>query len=293
MKTQLECIGCLVNQVSKICEEGLPDQEEKQMRLIKLALKEISGSDFMDSPPAIACKMHRVIKKELKNPDPYKLVKDQANQLVLALLPKLEAVIATVADQRKTALLLAIGGNIIDAAIGNMPTEAEIQIAVEQSLESPIEGDVQTFMHDIEQAKKILYLCDNTGEICLDKLLIKQIGPEKVCVAVRGLPILNDATMEDAVTCGLTDIVKVIDNGSDAPGTLLNECSHEFQKTFSEADLIISKGQGNYESLSDIKAPVYFLLKVKCQVVSKQVNLPMGALLLRKSESFNSSYHLE
>jgi damage-control phosphatase, subfamily I len=293
MKTQLECIGCLVNQVTKICEEALPGQEQNQMKLTKLALKKISESDFLDSPPAIANKMHRIIKKELKNPDLYKSIKDQANQLVLALLPKLEVVIAAADDQRKTALLLAIGGNIIDAAIGNMPTEDEIQIAVEQSLESSIEGDVQTFIHDIEQAKKILYLCDNTGEICLDKLLIKQIGPKKVCVAVRGLPILNDATMEDAVTCGLTDIVKVIDNGSDAPGTLLNECTPAFQKAFSEADLIISKGQGNYESLSDIKAPIYFLLKVKCQVISKQINLPMGALLLRKSASFNPSYHPE
>jgi damage-control phosphatase, subfamily I len=293
MRTQLECIGCLVNQVSKISEEALSGQGEKQMRLIKLALKEISESGFSDSPPAIANKIHRIIKKELKNPDLYKSIKDQANQLVLALLPKLEVIIEESEDKQKTALLLAIGGNIIDAAIGNMPTEDEIQITVEQSLEIPIEGDVQAFIHDIEQAKKILYLCDNTGEICLDKLLIKQIGPEKVCVAVRGLPILNDATMEDAVTCGLTDIVKVIDNGSDAPGTLLNECSAEFQKAFSEADLIISKGQGNYESLSDIKAPIYFLLKVKCQVISKQVNLPMGALLLRKSASFNPSYHPE
>jgi damage-control phosphatase, subfamily I len=290
MKTQLECIGCLVNQVTKICEEALPGQEQNQMKLTKLALKKISESDFLDSPPAIASKMHRMIKKELRNPDPYKLVKDQANKLVLALLPKLEVIIEESEDKRKTALLLAIGGNIIDAAIGNMPREEEIQAAVEQSLEIPIEGDVQGFINNIDKAKKILYLCDNTGEICLDKLLIKHIGPEKVCVAVRGLPIINDATMEDALTCGLADIVKVIDNGSDAPGTILDECSPAFQKKFSEADLIISKGQGNYESLSDIKAPIYFLLKVKCRVVSEQLNLPMGALLLRKSESFNASF---
>ncbi|MBT4288379.1 MAG: DUF89 family protein [Deltaproteobacteria bacterium] len=286
MKTQLDCIACLANQAIKICKEALPDQEDKQLELARLAIKKISDSDLSDPPPVIASKIQGIIKKEVNSTDLYKEVKDQANQLVLSLLPKLETIIEQSADKQETALMLAIGGNIIDVAIGNMPRTEEIQEAVEQSLNIPIDGNIDGFIKDVKQARKILYLCDNTGEICLDKLLIKQLGPEKICAVVRGMPTLNDATLKDAKTCGLTDIVAVIDNGTDIPGTILNECPESFQKRFAEADLIISKGQGNYETLNEIQAPIYFLLKVKCDVVAELTNLKKGSLLLKKSDSF-------
>jgi len=108
-----------------------------------------------------------------------------------------------------------------------------------------------------------------------------------VTVAVRGRPIINDATLEDAITAGLHRTVKLIDNGSDAPGTLLDECSDEFRETFESADLIISKGQGNFETLSDCGKNIFFLLKVKCPVVAETINLPLGTHVLRHGRNFN------
>ncbi len=103
---------------------------------------------------------------------------------------------------------------------------------------------------------------------------------DKVTFVVRGRPIINDATMADAATVGLTDVVRVIDNGTGFPGTVLSHCSAELQQAFAEADVVISKGQGNFETLTDADRDIFFLLKVKCQVVSKQLDRPLGDIVL-------------
>ncbi|HSL95369.1 MAG TPA: ARMT1-like domain-containing protein, partial [Thermoleophilia bacterium] len=118
----------------------------------------------------------------------------------------------------------------------------------------------------------------------IDGLLIEQLPRDRVVVAVRGAPVLNDATLADARAAGLDALAAVIGNGSDAPGTVLSDCSPEFRRVFAEADVIVSKGQGNYESLSDFEAPVFFLLKVKCPLAARHAGLPLGAhALLRPS----------
>jgi len=137
-------------------------------------------------------------------------------------------------------------------------------------------------------AKSILYLADNAGEIVFDRLLIEQLPRERVTVAVRGAPILNDVTWVDATTVGVDTLVKVIDNGSDAPGTVLADCSDAFQKQFAEADLIISKGQGNFETLSDSPENIFFLFKAKCPVVADQVGCPVGTQVLHHCKGVDS-----
>ena len=129
-------------------------------------------------------------------------------------------------------------------------------------------------------AGRILYLCDNAGEILFDKLLIEQLPYGKVTVSVRGFPVINDATMIDAEAAGLTALVEVIDNGSDAPGTLLEDCRRDFQERFKQADLVIAKGQGNYESLSEVRKEIFFLLNVKCQVIARKLGYHIGDLVL-------------
>ena len=134
------------------------------------------------------------------------------------------------------------------------------------------------------KAERILYLADNAGEIVLDQLLIEQLPRERITVAVRGAPVLNDATMEDARSTGLTKLVRVIDNGMDAPGTLLDLCSAEFVAAFQNADLIISKGQGNFESLIDhCGANIYFLFMAKCGLVADRVGCPLGSFVALSS----------
>ncbi|HMB00704.1 MAG TPA: ARMT1-like domain-containing protein, partial [Spirochaetota bacterium] len=132
------------------------------------------------------------------------------------------------------------------------------------------------FRRAVEEADKILYLMDNAGEIVFDKLLLEQLPLTKITAAVRGAPVINDAVMSDAEEVGICDMVNVIDNGSDAPGTVLEECSSAFTEYFNNADLIIAKGQGNYESLSDTDVNIIFLFQVKCNLVAEQTGLPTG-----------------
>lgn len=137
----------------------------------------------------------------------------------------------------------------------------------------------------LNEAQRILYLADNAGEIAFDRLLIEQIGPARVTVAVRGGPVINDATITDARAVGLHEIVEIIENGSDAPGTLLDDCSQEFKWRFAEADLILAKGQGNFEALSDEPHNIFFLLKAKCAVIAAHAGVPLGTHVLVRSEA--------
>ena len=135
----------------------------------------------------------------------------------------------------------------------------------------------------IREAKDILYLGDNAGEIVFDRLFIEQLPYQKLTYVVRGEPIINDVTIEDAREVDMCDLVEVIDNGSDAPGTILDNCSHEFQKRFAYSDLIIAKGQGNYETLSDVDQRIFFLLQVKCPVIARDIGCEVGSFVVKNN----------
>ena len=191
----------------------------------------------------------------------------------------------------ENAVRLAIAGNIIDLGIKTSITNADIQKTIKDSLTAPLnQVIIEEFRSDIESAQDILYLADNAGEIVFDRLLIEQLPEKKITVAVKGSPVINDATMEDAISTGLTKIVPVIDNGSDGPGTILETCSDEFLSRFEQADLIISKGQGNFETLSEIDKKIYFFLKAKCSVIAQHLQVPVGTFFLgRKGVEYAKS----
>ncbi|MBN1361800.1 MAG: DUF89 family protein, partial [Sedimentisphaerales bacterium] len=149
------------------------------------------------------------------------------------------------------------------------------------SLTDPLDTDALLDLKGaVAAAETILYLGDNAGEIVFDRLLIEQMPLEKVTFVVRGSPILNDALLADAQAVGLTDLIDVIDNGADAPGTILEGCSKAFRRRFEKADLVISKGQGNYETLSDVDKDIFFLLRPKCAVLARHLNCELGRLIL-------------
>ena len=148
------------------------------------------------------------------------------------------------------------------------------------------------FQQALNEAEEILYIADNTGEIIFDRLLIEQLPMGKVTVVIKGSPVINDATREDATLAGLHRIVEVIDNGSDGPGTILETCSQVFVDRFEKADLVIAKGQGNYETLSDIDKNIFFVLKAKCHVIARDLGCDVGEMILRKSKTFKNSADL-
>ncbi|MCT0202000.1 DUF89 family protein [Synechococcus sp. CS-603] len=127
--------------------------------------------------------------------------------------------------------------------------------------------------------------------MAFDRLLVEQLLPIRLTFVVRGAPVLNDATLADARTVGLDQIVEVMDNGSDAPGTILTECNQDLRDRFETADLIIAKGQGNFETLSDAPGNIFFLFKVKCLVIANLVNQPMGMQMLVDSKSLATAIH--
>ena len=152
---------------------------------------------------------------------------------------------------------------------------------IDSALSVPLVGDgLNAFRNAIDQARQILYLGDNAGEIVFDRLLVEILPREKVTYVVKAHPIINDATIEDAKMAGITDLVEVIDNGDDTPGTVVENCSSEFQKRFEEADMIISKGQGNYETLNLVPKNIFFLLMAKCPVIAREIECKQGSLVI-------------
>lgn len=205
------------------------------------------------------------------------------NRMALDLVPALRARIAAHPDPREAAVRVAIGGNLLDVGAKTQIAAEDLPDHLETIWTQPLRGDLEGLFREAERAHSILYLADNAGEIVFDKLLIEQLPAEKITLFVRGRPVLNDATAADAEFAGLPELVPVLDNGSDAPGTILDDCSDEFRGWFDRADLVIAKGQDNYETLSEVDKNVYFLFTVKCPLVSARVGEPVGSLVAKPS----------
>jgi len=279
LKTYYDCIPCFIRQALEASRFATSDENihEKVLRKVLLA---VSDMDFSSSPPEMAQFIHRIIRKLLKNDDPYREVKEKYNLFALELYPELKKRIKRSSNPMETAVRLAIAGNIIDFGVfGDLKHEA-VEDAIKNSLTDKFFGDIDKLFNEIFSAKKILYLGDNTGEIVMDRLLIEQMPMDRVTFVVRGGPVINDATIKDAQRTGMTDLVHVIDNGSDAPGTILKDCSDILKKHFHEADLVIAKGQGNYETLSEVHKNICFLLKAKCHVIARHIGCEVGSLVV-------------
>jgi len=282
MKTSLDCIPCFVRQALDAARlvSTVPAAHE---RILREVLRWAGEMDLDQPAPIMGQRIHRLLRQIVGIEDPYRDVKDHQNRIALALLPDLKTKIEAVANPLYMALRLAIAGNVIDMGVNGNVTESGVRESISQALTEPFVGEQNDFCKAVAEAQRILYLADNAGEIAFDRLLIEQLSPARVTVVVRGAPVINDATMADARAVGLHEIAEIIDNGSDAPGTLLDDCSQEFKRRFTEADLILAKGQGNFETLSDEQHNIFFLFKVKCSVIAARVGLPVGTHVLARS----------
>ncbi|MCD6389947.1 MAG: DUF89 family protein, partial [Desulfobulbaceae bacterium] len=250
MKTFLDCVPCFVGQALGAAR-FVTDDESIHEEVLRKVMSNASKMDLSLSPPKIGQEIHRLIRQITGNKDPYRDIKEHSNQLALGVYSKLKERIEDSSDPFETAVRIAIAGNIIDFAKMNDLDDAKIHQAIEDSFTVALsKSAVNDFRNAIDKSKNILYIGDNAGEIVFDRLLLEQLSCEKITFVVRGGPVINDATMDDARTAGLAELVEVIDNGSDVPGTIVETCSEQFRKRFNSADLIISKGQGNYETLS-------------------------------------------
>ena len=282
MRTFLDCIPCFFRQALDAARLATSDESIHE-QVLREVLDLTKGMDLHQSPPAMGQHIHRRIRELVENPDPYRHLKQRHNQLALELYDLLEPVVHHSGNPLETAVRLAIAGNIIDLGVKTSLSDTDIVKTIQQSLNEPFNhSELKQLRADTDNAIDILYLLDNAGEIVFDRLLIEQLPTKKITAVVKGSPIINDALMEDAVSVSLTKIVTVIDTGSDAPGTILETCSDAFRSRFKQADLIIAKGQGNYETLSDIDKDMYFILKAKCPVIASDLDCPVGQMILIK-----------
>jgi uncharacterized protein with ATP-grasp and redox domains len=254
--------------------------EEIQRKVLNSVLSILSNISIYSSPPEIALLVHQRVKAITGNLDPYKEAKKSQNELALQYESILRAQIAEMSNPLKSAMMLSATGNAIDLAL-----DQQIKDIYKRYMEIISRGfswdDYGLFCKKVVKSKSLLYLGDNAGEIVWDKILIEELLDLDINYVVRGFPILNDVTLEDAQYVKMTELVTVVPNGSEAPGTLLNRCSEEFLMRYQKSDLILSKGQGNYESLSRENRPIFSLLKVKCTVIAEDIHCRIGDIILK------------
>jgi hypothetical protein len=284
MKISLDCIPCFVRQALEAARLVSEDPAVHE-RILREVLHWTGEVDLNQPAPVMGQRIHRRLREIIGADDPYRDAKDHQNRMALELFPALKARVEAAVDPLMMAVRLAIAGNVIDLGANGNFSESQMHANVNQALTELFVGDRSGFCAAVSGAKRLLYLTDNAGEIVFDRLFIEQLLPERMTVAVRGAPVINDATTCDARAVGLHQIVEVIDNGSDAPGTLLDDCSPEFKRRFFEADLILAKGQGNFESLSDEPHPVIFLFQAKCPVIANHARVPLGTHVLFRSRA--------
>ena len=278
MKTYLECIPCFLRQALEAAKlAGAEKNVQKEiLDEVACALPDFSLSV---TPPEIARTVYGIVDRHTGNGDSYLELKKNSNMMAQELYPSLIDEVERAKDPLLSAVRLAVAGNVIDYGVPHT-------FDIEREIEECLEKDFAVFDYDelrsaLSKAKVILYILDNAGEIVFDKILVSEIKKDVVC-AVRGRPIINDVTMRDAEEVGLDMISKVISSGSDVPGTIPEEATPEFRQIYEKADVIISKGQGNYETLADEKKPIFFIFKAKCPVVAAHMDCNVGDIILKR-----------
>ncbi len=277
MKTYLDCLPCIMNQALRTARLATENEKAIQQILVNVGMK-LQDFDMETPPPQSTMYLYQEVSKISGISDPYYQIKQDNIKEALALYPELKEMVAQSNNPLLTAVRLAIAGNVIDLG---MNKQFDIKQDVNTILNQPFGiDDFDLLEKELAKAKTILYLGDNSGESVFDKILIEQMG-KKVYYAVREVPIINDVTRQEAIDSGLGEVAEIISSGSIAPATILSQCNEPFLELFRTADLIISKGQGNYEGLSDSKRSIFFLLKAKCPIIALDLKVLENDIVLK------------
>jgi len=274
MNTGPECIACFMSQVLRTGRLlGLDD--EKVTSLMTETGSLFSRFRLDHAPPRNARMIYDLINRYAGTDDPFRQLKDRATAHALGLYRELETEVGKSADPVGLAIRLAITGNVIDFGIAS-DYDLEKEIGMALSLKGNFSMWEEDGLKDaFRSAPWILYLADNTGETVMDRLLITVLE-KPVKYAVKSGPIINDAEERDAVAAGIPAVAEIVETGCRIPGVALEECSEDFIELFDSAPLVISKGQGNFETLVGCDRPVFFLLKAKCGVVANMLGVAQG-----------------
>ena len=277
MKVSAECMHCLVKRQAENIKK-YPDEEKKAEYLGKV-LGIIANGAAEEPAPVLLSHIGRLHEAYFGKPFSFEELKKGYNAMMLGKEAEIRQKISGEADPLALALRFAQIGNFIDFGAMDSVDDGKLMEFLEQAETLPLSEEAyRKFTGNLKTAKKLVYITDNCGEIVLDKLLletIERIAPHVECkIIVRGEPVLNDATMEDALQVGIEKCGKVIPNGTNIAGTYIPWLSVEAKQAMEEADILISKGQGNFESLHGCRLNIYYIFLCKCQWFMERFGLP-------------------
>lgn len=277
MVTQLECIPCFIRQSLEALKQITDDQDIMQ-KAMRRVLRETAEFDYNLSPPEMGQIIHDIIRQESSNDDPYLDIKKRSNECALRLYSDIKSKVESSKDPYMSAIRFSLAGNILDFAIASSWDIKKIEDSFSKAMTHPIDIDTaEELRSEIKKANNILILGDNVGETVFDKVLIEHLDTKaEVYYAVKESPIINDATKKDAIEAGLDSVSHIISNGYNAPGTILNKCSDEFMEEYNKADVIIAKGQANFETLNQENNKIYFLTQIKCESIAESYGYCVG-----------------
>lgn len=284
-----DCLNCCLQQIVSVADMlGLSGPAKE--RVVRESLAYLSGADYTVCTPAVMGGLWEVLTRHADTDDPYRAIKDRCNGEAMKMAPAVRERISLSSTPFETALKYAIAGNLIDFAMQQAFTLDEQNSRIDALAAAPFamdhSGQLKTALM---KADSLLYLCDNAGEIIFDQLFLAEVKREHpglhILCGVRGKPVINDAVMQDAAFAGMDAVAELIDNGDGAAGTVLAHTTPAFQEAFRKADVVIAKGQGNYESLGGAdKENLFFLFMVKCKPVADAVGLPpMSVVCMRNN----------
>jgi damage-control phosphatase, subfamily I len=285
MKVHYECAACFLRQTREALDLATEDESlkmdvtEKILKLVAETYRRGAVSNF------IGTEVHRTIKKETRNNDPYYQERLISNDIALDFLPQVNKILDG-NNNLKDYVKVAITGNIID--FGALGLEIDMESLIMNTMKkNPVIDHTEDLSKYLKISKTVLYLADNIGEIVFDKILIEKIKEYDVdvTVALKEEPILNDACIDDALKIGLDKVAKLTSTGTDSIGIIEDDVSEEFMKLFNESDMVIAKGLGNYEGLGEMDLkdkPVFCLLNAKCKPVARDIGVSLGDNIVLK-----------
>lgn len=278
MRIADDCYTCFQRQAVGICRDlGVAKYVENHVvRAVECVLDSRPESD---TPPELAVAVYEAVTEVLGVQDPFAERKRNDNELALRLVPEVRLIIEKSPDRLAAAIKGAALGNVIDYAAD---PDFDIASEIDEIFGNGFAVyDYDLFKKELNEAGWLLYIGDNAGEAAFDRLLIEQMGKRTVYLT-RGAPIINDCLVKDALACGLGEVADVVSSGCSMPGLVLDRCSDKVVELFRTAPLIIAKGMGNFEALSEVEAPMYFLLKIKCGVVARHTGYEVGDFIFMR-----------
>ena len=276
MTSNLDCFPCILRHALNVARMAHADESTRRAILAE-AMDVLRRAEPTTSPSALCTEMQRIVCRATHTRDPYRETKDRCTRLTLGLYPFMHGLVGASDDPLGIGVRVSAAGNAIDPA---MPAGFDLKTVMQRLLTHSFAIDQLPALREaVAAASRILFLADNAGETVCDRVLIEALH-RPVDYAVKGGPVMDDATHADAVAAGIDDVATIVETGSDALGTILSQCAHGFRRRFADAPLIIAKGQANFETLRGEDERVFFLLHTKCAAIAEEIGTPVGSFVL-------------